>query len=82
MLPWRWLAVVGEIPALLMVFLLCFMPSSPRYLVTNGHLERARHALEWLRGPDSDYRRELQAIETGIATQVVCVCGGGISENK
>ncbi|XP_046904666.1 solute carrier family 2, facilitated glucose transporter member 6 [Hypomesus transpacificus] len=68
-LPWRWLAVVGEIPALLMLFLLCFMPSSPRYLVTNGHLERARHALEWLRGPDSDYRRELQAIETGIATQ-------------
>ena len=82
MLPWRWLAVVGEIPALLMLFLLCFMPSSPRYLVTNGHLERARHALEWLRGPDSDYRRELQAIETGIATQVVCVCVGGVYENK
>ncbi|XP_062310820.1 solute carrier family 2, facilitated glucose transporter member 6 [Osmerus eperlanus] len=68
-LPWRWLAVVGEVPALLMLFLLCFMPSSPRYLVTNGHRERARRALEWLRGPDSDYRRELQAIETGIATQ-------------
>lgn len=68
-LPWRWLAVVGEVPALLMVFLLCCMPSSPRYLLTKGHQERARRALEWLRGPDSDYRRELRSIEIGIATQ-------------
>uniref|UniRef100_A0A8C1ZK85 Solute carrier family 2 member 6 n=1 Tax=Cyprinus carpio TaxID=7962 RepID=A0A8C1ZK85_CYPCA len=34
-LPWRWLAVAGEIPVVIMIILLCFMPTSPRYHV-NG----------------------------------------------
>ncbi|XP_030620620.1 solute carrier family 2, facilitated glucose transporter member 6 [Chanos chanos] len=68
-LPWRWLAVAGEVPAVIMVVLLCFMPRSPRYLITNGKQEEASRALEWLRGSDSDYMTELNQIERSIKSQ-------------
>uniref|UniRef100_A0A3B5A6Y7 Solute carrier family 2 member 6 n=1 Tax=Stegastes partitus TaxID=144197 RepID=A0A3B5A6Y7_9TELE len=48
--PWRWLAVAGEVPALLMVVLLVFMPSSPRRLLSLGRPQKAKEALRWLRG--------------------------------
>ncbi|KAL0979739.1 hypothetical protein UPYG_G00188930 [Umbra pygmaea] len=67
--PWRWLAVAGEIPALLMLLLLCFMPSSPRYLVTCGKHEKALKALEWLRGPNSDFTTEFNRIQLSISSQ-------------
>ncbi|CAB1319407.1 unnamed protein product [Coregonus sp. 'balchen'] len=67
--PWRWLAVAGEIPALLMLLLLCFMPDSPRYLITCGKQEQACKALECLRGPDSDFMAEFNMIELSISSQ-------------
>ncbi|XP_055774867.1 solute carrier family 2, facilitated glucose transporter member 6 [Salvelinus fontinalis] len=67
--PWQWLAVVGEIPALLMLLLLCFMPSSPRYLIICGKQEQACKALEFLRGPDSDFMTEFNRIELSISSQ-------------
>nr|XP_046201384.1 solute carrier family 2, facilitated glucose transporter member 6 [Oncorhynchus gorbuscha] len=67
--PWRWLAVVGEIPALLMLLLLCFMPNSPRYLTICGKQEQACKALEFLRGPDSDFMTEFNRIELSISSQ-------------
>uniref|UniRef100_A0A8C7CFF8 Solute carrier family 2, facilitated glucose transporter member 6 n=1 Tax=Oncorhynchus kisutch TaxID=8019 RepID=A0A8C7CFF8_ONCKI len=68
--PWQWLAVVGEIPALLMLLLLCFMPNSPRYLIICGKQEQACKALEFLRGPDSDFMTEFNRIELSISSQV------------
>ncbi|XP_071012161.1 solute carrier family 2, facilitated glucose transporter member 6 isoform X2 [Oncorhynchus clarkii lewisi] len=68
-LPWQWLAVVGEIPALLMLLLLCFMPNSPRYLIICGKQEQACKALEFLRGPDSDFMTEFNRIELSISSQ-------------
>ncbi|XP_024272082.1 solute carrier family 2, facilitated glucose transporter member 6 isoform X1 [Oncorhynchus tshawytscha] len=67
--PWQWLAVVGEIPALLMLLLLCFMPNSPRYLIICGKQEQACKALEFLRGPDSDFMTEYNRIELSISSQ-------------
>uniref|UniRef100_A0A8C7UDE7 Solute carrier family 2, facilitated glucose transporter member 6 n=1 Tax=Oncorhynchus mykiss TaxID=8022 RepID=A0A8C7UDE7_ONCMY len=67
--PWQWLAVVGEIPALLMLLLLCFMPNSPRYLIICGKQEQACKALEFLRGPDSDFMTEFNRIELSISSQ-------------
>uniref|UniRef100_A0A3Q3X2N5 Major facilitator superfamily (MFS) profile domain-containing protein n=1 Tax=Mola mola TaxID=94237 RepID=A0A3Q3X2N5_MOLML len=64
-LPWRWLAVVGEVPALLMVMLLVFMPRSPRRLLSLGKKEQAEKALRWLRGNNYDTHIELHAIQLG-----------------
>uniref|UniRef100_A0A4W5P4G2 Solute carrier family 2 member 6 n=1 Tax=Hucho hucho TaxID=62062 RepID=A0A4W5P4G2_9TELE len=55
---------VGEIPALLMLLLLCFMPKSPRYLIICGKQEQACKALEFLRGPDSDFMTEWSDLKT------------------
>lgn len=65
MVPWRWLAVVGEVPALLMVVLLAFMPSSPRRLLALGREQQAERALRWLRGKHYDTDVELSAIQVG-----------------
>lgn len=65
--PWRWLAVAGEVPALLMVALLVFMPSSPRRLLALGREQQAEGALRWLRGDHYDTRTELSAIQVGEA---------------
>uniref|UniRef100_A0A8C3QAX3 Solute carrier family 2 member 6 n=1 Tax=Geospiza parvula TaxID=87175 RepID=A0A8C3QAX3_GEOPR len=54
-LDWRWLAVAGEVPVLAMVLLLCFMPNSPRFLLSQGKEEEALGSLCWLRGQDTDY---------------------------
>ncbi|XP_042617753.1 solute carrier family 2, facilitated glucose transporter member 6-like [Cyprinus carpio] len=68
-LPWRWLAVAGEIPVVIMIILLCFMPTSPRYHVMKGNRAKAVKSLEWLRGPSSDYLTEFNKIERSINSQ-------------
>ncbi|CAG02704.1 unnamed protein product, partial [Tetraodon nigroviridis] len=68
-LPWRWLAVVGEGPALLMIVLLVFMPRSPRRLLSLGQEEKARTVLRWLRGEHYDTQTELLTIQHSIDTQ-------------
>ncbi|KTF82478.1 hypothetical protein cypCar_00015036 [Cyprinus carpio] len=70
-LPWRWLAVAGEIPVIIMMILLCFMPTSPRYHIMKGNRARAVKSLEWLRGPNSDYLTEFNKIERSINSQGV-----------
>ncbi len=69
-LPWRWLAVAGEIPVVIMMILLCFMPTSPRYHIMKGNRARAVKSLEWLRGSNSDYLTEFSKIERSINAQV------------
>ncbi|XP_019366300.1 PREDICTED: solute carrier family 2, facilitated glucose transporter member 6 [Gavialis gangeticus] len=68
-LDWRWLAVAGEVPVLVMIVLLYFMPNSPRFLISEGKDEEARQALCWLRGKDTDYPRELQQIKESVRKQ-------------
>lgn len=62
-LSWRWLAIVGEVPALLMVILLAFMPSSPRRLLSLGRERQAEKAIHWLRGENYDTHVEILAIQ-------------------
>ncbi|KAG2469651.1 solute carrier family 2, facilitated glucose transporter member 6 [Polypterus senegalus] len=68
-LPWRWLAVAGEVPALIMLILLCFMPESPRFLISKNKGEEAEQSLVWLRGKTSDYMREYRSIERSLNLQ-------------
>ncbi|KAM9370858.1 solute carrier family 2, facilitated glucose transporter member 6 [Phaethornis superciliosus] len=68
-LDWRWLAVAGEVPVLLMILLLCFMPNSPRFLLSQGKDEEALRSLCWLRGKDTDYTREYEQIKDSVRKQ-------------
>ncbi|XP_016157918.1 PREDICTED: solute carrier family 2, facilitated glucose transporter member 6 isoform X2 [Ficedula albicollis] len=68
-LDWRWLAVAGEVPVLAMILLLCFMPNSPRFLLSQGKEEEALGSLCWLRGEDTDYAREYEQIKDSVRKQ-------------
>ncbi|XP_063791917.1 solute carrier family 2, facilitated glucose transporter member 6 [Pseudophryne corroboree] len=65
-LPWRWLAIAGEVPVVVMLLLLCFMPDSPRFLISKGKDEKALEALLWLRGANTAYKGEFQRIKDSI----------------
>ncbi|XP_033826875.1 solute carrier family 2, facilitated glucose transporter member 6 [Periophthalmus magnuspinnatus] len=67
--PFRWLAIAGGVPAVLMVVLLSFMPSSPRRLLSLGRGDKAEQALRWLRGPDYDPNPEISGIQHSIRMQ-------------
>ncbi|XP_061460438.1 solute carrier family 2, facilitated glucose transporter member 6 [Rhineura floridana] len=67
--PWRWLAVAGQVPVLLMIVLLCFMPDSPRFLISKGKEDEALQALRWLRGTDVDYWWEYEQIKDSVKEQ-------------
>ncbi|KAG9477633.1 hypothetical protein GDO78_012906 [Eleutherodactylus coqui] len=49
-----------------MLLLLCFMPDSPRFLISKGKDEKALQALVWLRGPNTAYRGEFQRIKESV----------------
>ncbi|KFQ89441.1 Solute carrier family 2, facilitated glucose transporter member 6, partial [Phoenicopterus ruber ruber] len=68
-LDWRWLAVAGEVPVLSMIILLCFMPNSPRFLLSQGKDDEALGSLCWLRGKDTDYAREYEQIKDSVRKQ-------------
>ncbi|XP_069435955.1 solute carrier family 2, facilitated glucose transporter member 6 isoform X6 [Ovis canadensis] len=69
LLPWRWLAVAGEGPVLVMVLLLSCMPNSPRFLLSKGRDTEALQALAWLRGSDADTRWEFEQIQDTVQRQ-------------
>ncbi|XP_066111915.1 solute carrier family 2, facilitated glucose transporter member 6 isoform X2 [Saccopteryx bilineata] len=69
LLPWRWLAVAGEGPVVVMILLLTFMPNSPRFLLSRGRDAEALRALAWLRGADADIRWEFQQIQDNVQRQ-------------
>ncbi|XP_062938675.1 solute carrier family 2, facilitated glucose transporter member 6 isoform X2 [Cynocephalus volans] len=69
LLPWRWLAVAGEGPALLMILLLSLMPNSPRFLLSRGRDEEALQALAWLRGAGADVHGEFEQIQDNVRRQ-------------
>ncbi|XP_042103942.1 solute carrier family 2, facilitated glucose transporter member 6 isoform X3 [Ovis aries] len=69
LLPWRWLAVAGEGPVLVMVLLLSCMPNSPRFLLSKGRDTEALQALAWLRGADADTRWEFEQIQDTVQRQ-------------
>uniref|UniRef100_UPI00398EEB83 solute carrier family 2, facilitated glucose transporter member 6 n=1 Tax=Pristiophorus japonicus TaxID=55135 RepID=UPI00398EEB83 len=65
-LSWRWLAVVGAIIPTIMIIILCFMPKSPRYLISKHHKDEAMESLAWLRGAGAEYQLEYQKIEDSL----------------
>ncbi|XP_004677373.1 PREDICTED: solute carrier family 2, facilitated glucose transporter member 8 isoform X1 [Condylura cristata] len=53
-LEWRWLAVLGCLPPSLMLLLMCCMPETPRFLLTQRKHQEAVAALQFLWGSQQD----------------------------
>ncbi|XP_068594456.1 solute carrier family 2, facilitated glucose transporter member 8 [Brachionichthys hirsutus] len=62
-LDWRWLAICGSIPPTLLIVCMCFVPETPRFLLSKGKRREAEEALRFLRGPDAPVEWECCRIE-------------------
>ncbi|XP_067868138.1 solute carrier family 2, facilitated glucose transporter member 6 isoform X2 [Heterodontus francisci] len=69
-LSWRWLAVVGAIIPIVMIIILCFMPESPRYLISKHRTDEAMQSLAWLRGTEANYQLEYEEIRESLSRNV------------
>ncbi|TNM90068.1 hypothetical protein fugu_004302 [Takifugu bimaculatus] len=67
---WRWLAICCSIPPTLLMVLMCFMPETPRFLLSKGKRREAEEALRFLRGPDAPIEWECARIEDACEEQV------------
>ncbi|XP_077001644.1 solute carrier family 2, facilitated glucose transporter member 8 isoform X4 [Tamandua tetradactyla] len=54
-LEWRWLAVMGCVPPSLMLLLMCCMPETPRFLLTQHKFQEAMAALQFLWGAEQGW---------------------------
>ncbi|KAM9206343.1 solute carrier family 2, facilitated glucose transporter member 8 isoform 4-T4 [Dugong dugon] len=54
-LEWRWLAVLGCVPPSLMLLLMCCMPETPRFLLTQHKHQEAIAALQFLWGSEQGW---------------------------
>lgn len=61
---WRWMFGVEVFPALLFLFLLFFIPPSPRWLVKKGRFQEAEAVLQKL--GVQDWPQQLQAIKASL----------------
>ncbi|CAG09665.1 unnamed protein product, partial [Tetraodon nigroviridis] len=66
---WRWLAICCSIPPALLMVLMCFMPETPRFLLSKGKRREAEEALRFLRGPDAPIEWECARIEDACDEQ-------------
>lgn len=67
---WRWLAICCSVPPSLMMVFMCFMPETPRFLLSQGKRREAEEALRFLRGPDAPVEWECARIEDASDSQV------------
>lgn len=68
-LHWRWLAICCSIPPTLLMVFMCFMPETPRFLLSQGKRREAEEALRFLRGPDAPVEWECARIEDACEEQ-------------
>ncbi|HUU10156.1 MAG TPA: sugar porter family MFS transporter, partial [Phycisphaerae bacterium] len=69
---WRWMFGSESLPALALLVLLFFVPESPRWLMGKGHVDKARHILTRVAGPDHA-TREMAEIQTALAQEPTTV---------
>lgn len=71
-LDWRWLAIASSIPPTLMLVFMCFMPETPRFLLSQGKRREAEASLRFLRGPDAPVEWECARIEEASKNEEQC----------
>ncbi|KAI1900473.1 hypothetical protein AGOR_G00050300 [Albula goreensis] len=72
-LDWRWLAVTCSVPPTLMLVLMCFMPETPRFLLSRGKRREAEEVLRFLRGPHAPVEWECDQISGATREQGHCL---------
>jgi len=50
---WRWMFLIGIIPAVLLGMGMAFLPESPRWLIKDNKIDQAKSTLQYLRGTDN-----------------------------
>lgn len=68
---WRQLAIAGGILCLPFMFLMFFVPETPRWYLLHGKEEQALKSLLWLNGKDSDAKAELQQMPAANTSEVI-----------
>ncbi|GAB6032079.1 Facilitated trehalose transporter Tret1 [Chamberlinius hualienensis] len=72
---WNYLALANMAVALVMCFLVCFVPETPRFLVLNGHKDDAESILLKLRDDSECIWKEIQEIEeSNKSNEVIFRC--------
>ncbi|XP_013870096.1 solute carrier family 2, facilitated glucose transporter member 8 [Austrofundulus limnaeus] len=66
---WRWLAICCSLPPTLLLVSMCFMPETPRYLLSRRKRREAEEVLRFLRGPDAPVEWECARIEEAFEEQ-------------
>lgn len=69
-LDWRWLAICCSVPPTLLMVCMCFMPETPRFLLSQGKRREAEDALRFLRGPDAPVEWECARIADACQERV------------
>ncbi|KAI9850034.1 MAG: Bud site selection protein 6 [Thelocarpon superellum] len=66
---WRWMVGLGAVPAALQFVILIFLPESPRWLVSVGHLDEARAVLDRVYGTHEGSGQMVDAVMSDIARE-------------
>ncbi len=66
---WRWTLGIGIIPALIFSIGMALSPQSPRWLIRDGQIEKARRVLTRIRGEKSEVDKEVMDIQTSLNQQ-------------
>jgi SP family sugar:H+ symporter-like MFS transporter len=64
---WRWMFMVGVVPAIVYGVLALRMPESPRFLVARGRVDEARSVLDSVLGPEENVGDRIDDIQRSIA---------------
>ncbi len=65
---WRWMVGMGAVPAIFQLFLMLFLPETPRWLMSTGRTQKARVVLKkvYTAGSEAIVEEVLSGIEAEI----------------
>ena len=66
---WRWTLGLGAVPALIFTIGMMISPQSPRWLIRDGKVEKARQVLKRVRVTDQEIETEISDIQNSLKTQ-------------
>ena len=63
---WRWMLMVEAVPSALFFFMLFFVPCSPRWLIANNQLQKAKIVLSKLGTDAGNVEREIEEVQKSL----------------
>jgi sugar porter (SP) family MFS transporter len=66
---WRWTLGLGVVPAFIFAVGMIYSPQSPRWLIRDGKMKRARKVLTKVRVTPEEIQQEIDDIQTSLKTQ-------------